>query len=149
MKPGEFHGTCRLSRWVPIEELLEVDPDSTTSRWDHKLGCSVFAVQCSFETADKAAFDKHMLEVHQRKLGTYEGAKPGHFTRSFSPQVKRPRIRKSTPSAGPDEGKPFVDKAGVTQTCPSCGLVAEMGGHMSNEIWWTEHLRECQVLVPS
>lgn len=135
-KAGLFAARCRKPEWVPFEKLVEADPDSTQSRWDRKLGANVFLVQCAFETTDRAAYLEHMKTVHGER--TFHGHN-GPWAKTIKAGAYAPRLL--------EEGKPWKDpsrtKDPLTQTCPSCGLVAEVDDRPGNVLWWDEHLRMC------
>lgn len=139
-KAGEFKAVCRSPRWVQINELLDIDPDTTQSRWDNKLHASVFLVNCAFETTDRKAFEQHMREAH----GVKSSALLMNESRG-GPAWPTPSAA-SKPWRGPkltEEGTPFVSRDEATETCPTCGLVSELPANNAGELWWHEHLERC------
>lgn len=145
-KPGEFRARCNLKReiaWdVMTEESwalanargykrvfrelpsLKVDPETRKhGRW-----VVVFGGCEGFETADAAAFERHMADAHGRKPGGPRQLKRGNG------MWKGPRLK--------DEGQPL--KTGVElETCTACGLVAEVSERAADVLWWDEHQRLC------
>ncbi len=152
-KPSAFRAVCRQGSWVPLDEVLswprEQQPDTTHTRWDSKLKCEVAAVPCTLDTTDRAVFETHMVEVHGKKptMTPY----PDQSTRSLS---NRARGKWTTPKAPAEHvpAKPSLkDIAKAIETCPSCGLVAEIRGvgfgRNADELWWREHLRGCALAL--
>lgn len=139
-RPGEFRAVCRKSEWVPLADVLalptEAQPDTATSRWDHKLRCEVVAVACSFETDDREAYVEHMKTVHNGGCKVRLSVAPLKMWRYPAPGMGlKP------------EGQPFKPStqalAKDVRTCASCGLVAEVGERAADVLWWAEHERMC------
>lgn len=132
MKPGDFRARCRAESWQSFDVVLAAGQETTTSRWDAKRGEEVFDLRCAFDTTDREAFVEHMVTVHgKRRPSRYRPRKIGQG------MWTGPRLA--------DEGQPFKDRSGLTQTCTRCGLVAEVTAALSDQLWWDEHLRMCAV----
>lgn len=145
---GHFEASCRLGEWLPLDKATneqrahaEQMAGGNWFRWDKELGAELVRVECAFHTADRAEFEAHMADVHGRKM---KGPR----------QLTKPRIRKGPPVAGPAEGREFKPSskalAQTVDTCPRCGLVAEIrGGGLPGfirpgaELWWREHVERC------
>lgn len=147
-KPGEFNARCRLKRRVPEErmtpelwdravaldytrEFLEM-ASGRVDKEKHRRGRweIVFQSCDGFETTDRVAFDEHMANLHGRKL---------------SGPKRRPSMWK--PPRLTVDGRPWEDTDGRTQTCPDCGLVAEVDTTEASALWWREHLKFCTAAI--
>ena len=150
-RAGEFRARCRQTHWVPLVELLDLDPETTTSKWDKQQECAVFLVQCDFDTMDRAEFEAHVKDVHGG--GSYEWDNASlsadvALVKSWSPRIRIPvkiqRLSRATPS-----GKPFKPSTRAIErdlrTCSGCGLVAQVDGTNGSKLWWDEHQRGCAV----
>lgn len=145
-KPGDFHAVCRLTRAVPERKMTpdlwglanaagfrrefkemsseRVDQEKRRhGRWE-----IVFAACDGFETSDREAYLKHMAVLHNRKPGGPRQIKlgQGHW---HAPALT-------------EDGLPFKDRDGVTETCSACGLVSEVRDHAA-ELWCREHQERC------
>ena len=86
-----------------------------------------------FETTDRAAFEDHMKTVHGKKTV---------YGEAWSKSIRRGWV---SPKAKA-EGSPLTKTlAAQLETCPSCGMSAEVGGRYGDQLWWDEHLRGCRV----
>lgn len=143
-KPGEFKALCKLGAWRDVAAVLAMAPPlegAYPERWSHTLERSEMLVPCDFETTDRAAFDTHMAELHDRKPGWKPPLDRG-WENGRTPVI-RPRSPK--PSSG-GAGRPFKASAKATaadvHSCPTCSLIAEVRDR-AGELWWDEHLRGC------
>lgn len=136
-----FRAVCGLGYWTPLhtlpsELLPHVDtygPEWIPSRWNRKAEETEVQLRCSATFTDRGDFEEHMKAVHGRRSSTWvRGLRstPPYATRRWAP----PRLT--------EDGKPWEDKAGRTQTCPACGLIAEVSGASCPR--WVEHLQGCQ-----
>ena len=123
--------------WARLDKALE--PWSERNK-DGEWGRHV---QCSFDTTDRAAYDDHMRSVHGK---CNVSGRNGPWAKTIKAGAYRPRLT--------DEGKPWKDPSKrkgkpLTQTCPTCGLIAEVDDRAANVLWWDEHTRGCALVVAS
>lgn len=147
-KPGEFRAYCRKGRWVELHDLVGMDPDTLVSRWDPNARANVFAVPCNVEFDDRKAFERHMAEGHGVKPGTGHRAGShinGRHGTKPAPEVKPLGKGMWTGPRLTATGTSLTDNRNETQTCPDCGLVAEVDDRAANVLWWDEHLRGCAI----
>lgn len=155
-QPGRFHARCNLTerRWerrLTAGEAAEAKANGyprffnqiDSERVDRETGKHGrweigFPACGGFETDDRAAYDRHMLEVHNRPLGWAKG-----YAEDF---VRSVRAGWRSPVLVPG-GKPLAKAvAAVLRTCPTCGLVAEVENN-AGALWWAEHERGCALAV--
>jgi hypothetical protein len=132
-KPGDFAARCRQAYWTPdLAEAMASGIETTVSKWDKKAGCNVFQAQCSLDTTDRTEFERHMRERHGKRKRT------GDLT-PWSQNIKRgwkgPTLT--------EDGLPWVDVKGVTETCAGCGLVMEIDNTHASELYVREHTALC------
>lgn len=146
-KAAQFRAVCKLPRWVPLDQLGDVDPDSTVNRWDRAQNCNVFAVECDFDTTDRAAFEKHMRELHDGGLYRWDDSTLNpevRLVKTYSPRKPSTRWRIGKGAA---EGAPFRPSTKAVEQqverCNGCGLIAEVDKTEPSQLWWREHEVMC------
>lgn len=155
-EPGTFRATCNLSRPLVIADLphylrREYEDKgwvkSVRTIYDRKLRrevareCFLEPLCSGFETTDPAAFEEHMATLHGRKMSrNIWSSRPSEVPHRTEPLWRAPKLL--------EEGRPFVDREGLTETCPTCGLVSQHPHGLAAERWWAEHIELC-VGVPS
>lgn len=143
-KPGEFYGHCHATKPHPIKELPEYlrreyadkgwakgyrNVYSRKARTTLSTECYLEPLCEGFETSDRAAFDAHMKEEHGKR------EVKGHWE-SVAKSVRagwRPSLTTRRDVAAVHE----------LQTCPECGMAAEVGQRAADVLWWDEHLTRC------
>lgn len=151
-RPGDFRALCRMRDRVPEQLMTEaqwavaravgferVFRDMSSGRIDKEAGrrgrWEIAYLSCGgLDTTDRAAFESHMAETHGRKPSTWTTGNARGW-RPSSGMWNGPRLTA--------EGKPWEDRSGRTDTCPDCGLVAEVDKSAASELWWREHLDLC------
>lgn len=160
-KHGDFKATCRTGAYLPTDDLTEperawaAEEDARQAeageyrdvyRWDKRRKVETVRVECHLDTTDRAEYLEHMARVHGRKTATWEASSPtrsGRLAASTRKPWRAPKLE--------DEGTPFKPSnkavAEAVETCPSCGLVAEIRGvgfgRNADELWWREHVSMC------
>lgn len=149
-KTVKFHARCRFVERMTAEQMT---PDQyaaqvaagVASSWDRKLKAEVWRVQCDETFDDTAAFDRHMAEQHPKRGRIYESPNEEfRYLRNHKLPLPIPVQTWKGPRLT-DAGKPLVTRPGLTQTCPSCELVAEVDDRAANVLWWDEHRRGCEI----
>lgn len=142
--PGQFRARCtltvaKLDAKLTVDERHEAKEKGYRRSYDrdsrNKVRWFVHFPQCGgFETDDPAAFVEHMRTVHGKKEVKGEAEA---WAQGIRKMWRGPRLT--------IEGKPLQDKGGLTKTCGSCGLVAEVDDRAANVLWWDEHVRGCAI----
>lgn len=146
-RPGTFRATCTLALPQPYADLTpaqleRAEVEHWTTFWDKTTETSNVYVPCHFDTTDRRAYAEHM-KAHKKRAYTGE-------TWPWARSIGRPW----TNGLGlKPEGKPFKAStkalAAAVETCPHCGLIAEVGGESTREadlLWWREHLHGCSTI---
>jgi hypothetical protein len=144
-----FRAVCNLSRAEAVSSLphyLRREYDEKGYRkgvreirlksdW-RRVECYLIPLCDGFETTDRAAFEEHMKKVHG-KANVY-----GHHE-NWSKSIRRGWV---SPKTKPEGAALTKTLAAQVETCPDCGLSAEVGERYGDKQWWNEHLRGCGVL---
>lgn len=154
-RPGMFKAHCRTVTTHRLDSLTEAELDrirlddgGVLSRWDRKLGGEVVQVPCALVTTDRAEFEQHMKDHHSGALNAlYDGARPpgGYPAEIKTHQAVLPVKPWRPPSLKP-EGRPFATTKTIAadlETCPTCGLVAQVIPTQESQLWWREHRKGC------
>ena len=157
-KPGDFHARCAMRRRVwekrmtpaeiadakakgyvrifnPVDSERRDPEKGKRGRWEWALpACD------SFETTDRADFERHMSEQHGRGP-SYVRSASETFAASINAGWRAPRLH----ADGKDLPKAAAEQL---EQCPTCELRAQVDT-LASEQWWREHLRGCALAQSS